>query len=140
MPASCATGGHCTTEKSDLCPLFTGAAAPLFRLDAEDAAAGAPGFRHIPQIPQSELFKRMDRRPVSRIDQAEQAPAVEPLEPEGELRLAALGGNPPARGGTGEDEADCEVVRFQAAQGNRPAKPMISPVGRSVRIAIPVRL
>ncbi len=47
-------------EKIGLCPLFTCPAAPLFDLDTENTAVGAPGFRHVLQIPQPEFFNGMN--------------------------------------------------------------------------------
>jgi hypothetical protein len=47
-------------EKIDLCPLFTGTGAPLVNFDTENAAIGTSGFRHVLQMAQSELLKRMN--------------------------------------------------------------------------------
>ena len=89
----------------------------------------------------AELLERMNGRRISRIDQPEQSAAFELLEPENQLRLANFGlAIPLPHARRARTNPISKSSAPSAPQGAKPAKPMISPAGFSVRTANPVRL
>jgi hypothetical protein len=126
-------------QKNDLCPLFTRAGAPVVDFNTENTAIGAAGFLYVSDIPQTELLECTNRRFVSRIGEAQQSLAVEPLESECELRLADLGGDPPAPDISRQHEADLQIFRPQSLAGRETGKADDFACWTVLQNAMPVR-
>src|SRR5829696_419099 len=113
MPGSCESARPGATGNPAQFPLFSTPSPPLSGLNHINAPASAPGVRNRRPITHSELLERVNGRCISRIDQPEQSAAFELREPQGELRLADLGCDPPAPGPARQDKPDLKIVGLQ---------------------------